>query len=116
MTAEARHVGRAARCLPVRRGLALRRGAPAVQWEHGDANLNRPAGLQRGLDPCGGPRRGPHLQPRGARGRRRFDRRDAEVLAGRDDIRVISHAANRGYGAALRSAFGFAVGGGTTSW
>ena len=34
------------------------------------------------------------------------------VLAARDDIHLITHPANRGYGAALRSAFDFAVHGG----
>jgi len=33
----------------------------------------------------------------------------AEVLAGRGDVHVVTHAANRGYGAALQSAFDFAV-------
>lgn len=35
-----------------------------------------------------------------------------ELLAARDDIQLIHHAANRGYGTALRSAFDFAVRGG----
>ncbi len=34
----------------------------------------------------------------------------SELLAARDDIHLIRHPANQGYGAALRSAFGFAVG------
>ena len=33
----------------------------------------------------------------------------ADVLACRDDIVVLSHEANRGYGAALRTAFQFAA-------
>lgn len=33
----------------------------------------------------------------------------AERLAARDDIRVITHSSNAGYGAALQSAFGFAI-------
>ena len=33
----------------------------------------------------------------------------AELLARRDDVHVISHPANRGYGAALRTAFGAAT-------
>jgi glycosyltransferase involved in cell wall biosynthesis len=33
----------------------------------------------------------------------------SELLAARDDVRVITHAHNRGYGAALRSAFDFAI-------
>ena len=36
----------------------------------------------------------------------------SELLAARDDIRLIHHPANQGYGTALRSAFGFAVAGG----
>jgi dolichol-phosphate mannosyltransferase len=36
----------------------------------------------------------------------------SELLASRDDIHRIRHRHNRGYGAALRSAFDFAVGGG----
>ena len=36
----------------------------------------------------------------------------SELLAARDDIRLIRHPANQGYGAALRSAFDFAVRGG----
>lgn len=36
----------------------------------------------------------------------------SELLAARDDIRVIRHAQNRGYGAALQSAFDFAIRGG----
>ncbi len=36
----------------------------------------------------------------------------AGVLAARDDIHLVSHGQNRGYGAALRSAFRFAVRGG----
>ena len=35
-----------------------------------------------------------------------------EVLAGCDDIFVVTHERNRGYGAALRSAFDYATGGG----
>jgi len=35
----------------------------------------------------------------------------SELLAGRDDIRLIAHPQNRGYGAAVRSAFDFAVAG-----
>jgi dolichol-phosphate mannosyltransferase len=34
----------------------------------------------------------------------------SELLAARDDIHLIRHPANQGYGSALRSAFGFAVG------
>lgn len=33
----------------------------------------------------------------------------AELLAARDDIRVVTHATNRGYGAALRTAFDYAM-------
>ena len=33
----------------------------------------------------------------------------SELLAARDDIHLIAHPANRGYGAALRSAFDFAI-------
>jgi glycosyltransferase involved in cell wall biosynthesis len=33
----------------------------------------------------------------------------SDVLAGRDDILLISHPSNRGYGAALKSAFDFAI-------
>ena len=36
----------------------------------------------------------------------------SSLLAARDDIHVITHPANRGYGAALRSAFDFAIHGG----
>ena len=36
----------------------------------------------------------------------------AELLAARDDIHVIRHPANKGYGMALRSAFDFAIHGG----
>jgi glycosyltransferase involved in cell wall biosynthesis len=36
----------------------------------------------------------------------------SQLLAARDDIHLIRHATNRGYGMALRSAFDFAVGGG----
>jgi dolichol-phosphate mannosyltransferase len=36
----------------------------------------------------------------------------SELLAARDDIRLIRHPANQGYGMALRSAFDFAAGGG----
>ena len=36
----------------------------------------------------------------------------ADLLAARDDIRVIRHPTNQGYGTALRSAFDFAVAGG----
>ena len=36
----------------------------------------------------------------------------AELLAARDDIHLIRHPRNRGYGAALRSAFDFAIRGG----
>ena len=35
----------------------------------------------------------------------------SQVLAARNDVYVVSHATNRGYGAALRSAFEFAIGG-----
>ena len=35
----------------------------------------------------------------------------SELLAARDDVHVINHPRNRGYGAALGSAFGFAAGG-----
>ncbi len=34
----------------------------------------------------------------------------SELLVARDDIHLIRHPANQGYGSALRSAFGFAVG------
>jgi glycosyltransferase involved in cell wall biosynthesis len=33
----------------------------------------------------------------------------SELLAGRDDVRLIHHATNQGYGTALRSAFDFAI-------
>ncbi|WP_153558481.1 glycosyltransferase family 2 protein [Roseimaritima sediminicola] len=33
----------------------------------------------------------------------------SEILARRDDIRVLTHGENRGYGAALQSAFGYAI-------
>jgi dolichol-phosphate mannosyltransferase len=33
----------------------------------------------------------------------------SQVLAGRDDVHVVAHPQNRGYGAALRSAFDFAL-------
>jgi len=36
----------------------------------------------------------------------------AELLTGRDDIRVVMHPRNRGYGAALQSAFDYAIRGG----
>ncbi len=36
----------------------------------------------------------------------------SELLAVRDDVRLVTHSRNRGYGAALRSAFDFAVRGG----
>ncbi len=36
----------------------------------------------------------------------------SQLLAGRDDIHLIRHPSNRGYGAALRSAFEFAIRGG----
>ncbi len=36
----------------------------------------------------------------------------AEILAGQDDLRVLTHHENRGYGAALRSAFACAIDGG----
>ncbi len=35
--------------------------------------------------------------------------RTAEILAEQDDIRVVTHETNRGYGAALRSAFDYAM-------
>ena len=40
----------------------------------------------------------------------------AEVLAARGDVYVVTHAQNRGYGAALHSAFDFAVRTATTCW
>jgi dolichol-phosphate mannosyltransferase len=36
----------------------------------------------------------------------------AEILAGRSDVRVVTHQRNRGYGAALQSAFDYAIRGG----
>jgi dolichol-phosphate mannosyltransferase len=33
----------------------------------------------------------------------------SQLLAARGDVRVVTHASNRGYGAALRSAFGYAL-------
>ena len=36
----------------------------------------------------------------------------AEILAARGDVQVVTHAQNRGYGAALQSAFDFALRGG----